>query len=181
MKEDLLTVIKIPEGVQVDRKDHMVTVKGAQGENTRKLFDTRISIEVKGDEVHIASKKGTKREKTNMGTFAAHMRNLIKGVQEPFVYTLKICSGHFPMNVSVADNTLSVKNFLGEKIPRTLTIEKGVDVNVAGSDITVTSANKELAGQTAANIERLTRITNKDRRIFQDGIYITNKAGKEIK
>ena len=53
-------------------------------------------------------------------------------------------------------------------------------VKVEGSEIIIESTNKELAGQAAADIEQLTRITNKDRRIFQDGIYITEKDGKKI-
>ena len=62
-----------------------------------------------------------------------------------------------------------------------LKFDETVKISVNGEEILVESNNKELAGQTAANIELLTRRTGFDRRVFQDGIYITEKAGKIIK
>ena len=108
-------------------------------------------------------------------TYAAHLINMIKGVNEPFEYTLKVCSGHFPMTVNLEGDQLIVKNFLGEKVPRKAKIWPNVTVDIKGNDISVKSINLEAAGQTAANMESSTRITNRDRRVFQDGIYITKK------
>ena len=50
-----------------------------------------------------------------------------------------------------------------------------------GENITVESADKELAGQTAADIETLTKRPGFDKRIFQDGIWMVSKGGKELK
>ena len=84
------------------------------------------------------------------------------------------------MNVSMSGAQFIVKNFLGEKIPRVLHIKEGAKVTISGTEVVVESINKEIAGQVSADIEQLCRITNRDRRIFQDGIYITQKAKKEI-
>ena len=72
------------------------------------------------------------------------------------------------------------KSFLGETTQRIANIVEGVNVDIKGSEITISSPDIEAAGQTATNIETATRLTGRDRRIFQDGIFITNKHGREI-
>jgi large subunit ribosomal protein L6 len=178
-REELVKEIVIPEGVTVDYTSRVLTAKGAKGEVSKKLFAPAIAIEV-GSTIVISSKNVGKREKMMLGTFASHAANLVKGAAEGFEYKLKICAGHFPMNVSMKGNKFEVKNYIGEKVPRLLTLKEGAVVKIEGEIITVTAVDKELASQVAADIEQLTRLTNKDRRIFQDGIYITEKAGKVL-
>ncbi|MGB1098957.1 MAG: 50S ribosomal protein L6, partial [Poseidonia sp.] len=51
-----------------------------------------------------------------------------------------------------------------------------VDVKVSNKvEVTVSGIDKEAVGQTAANIERCTTVKKRDRRVFQDGIYLLNK------
>ncbi|MFC1723515.1 50S ribosomal protein L6 [Nanoarchaeota archaeon] len=168
--------IDIPEGVQVEVSGTSVTVKGPKGELVKEFRFPNVSYKVDGNKIVAQSSKATKREKALIFTFKAHLNNMLKGVQEPHTYTLKICSGHFPMNVVVSGKELVVKNFLGEKIPRKLKLKEGADVKVNDQEITVTGINIEIAGQVAADIEQLCRITNRDIRIFQDGIYIIKKS-----
>lgn len=177
---ELQVSVPIPEGVTVEVNGPIVTAKGKAGEVSKRLKHQKITIESKGDEVVLTAKKATKREKMFLHTFRAHVRNLLQGCSEGFVYELKICSGHFPMSAAVKGDTFELKNFLGEATPRKLKLKQGPKVAVNGDTIVVECANKELAGQVSADLEKLTRITNKDRRIFQDGIYITKKAGKEV-
>jgi large subunit ribosomal protein L6 len=173
--------IGIPENVEVNIDKGIVSVKGPKGTVVKKLLSPKINISVKDKDIVIESKKATKREKKMVGTFKAHIKNMIKGALENFNYKLKVCSSHFPINASVENNQFVVKNFLGEAIPRILKLKEGVDVKIEGADITVESSDKELAGQTAASIERLCKIKGRDKRIFQDGIWMILKADKEIK
>jgi len=76
------------------------------------------------------------------------------------------------MKVTVDENQVTIGNFLGEKIPRRAKILEDVKVTLDKDFLIVEGLNKEKAGQTAANIEKATRITKRDRRIFQDGIYM---------
>lgn len=182
MKEKLRKLeIAVTKGVEIKIEKGMVTAKGPKGECQKMLVDPKVDIKLENGFVVISAKNVTKRQKTKTGSYESHIINLIKGASEGYAYKLKICSGHFPMNVTLSGKEFVVKNFLGEKKPRTLKIKDGVEVKIEGDIINVESCSKELAGQTAASIESLTRITNKDRRIFQDGIYITEKAGKSIK
>ncbi|MBW3001793.1 50S ribosomal protein L6 [Candidatus Woesearchaeota archaeon] len=180
MKQDFDEVIEIPDGIQVTA-DKEVVVMGPKGELKRSFIYPGIYIKVEGKEIKITSKNATKREKKLIFTYKAHLANMLQGVQEPWVYKLKVCASHFPMNVSVSGKEFIVKNFLGEKVPRKILIKEGVTVKVDGKDVLVESIDKELAGNTASEIELLTVVRGRDLRVFQDGIYITEKAGKPIK
>lgn len=180
-KPSLTKTIELPEGVTVQVENESVSVKGPKGEVTRPLSSMNVKVQVQNNTVQVKESKGSKREKKIIGTFTAHINNMIKGVTNGHIYELKVCSSHFPMNVSVNGNEFIVKNFIGEKIPRKLKIDENVKVTVQGEQVKVEGIQKDLVAQTAANIETLTKRPGFDKRIFQDGIYITNKDGKMIK
>ncbi len=173
---------EIPEGVTLTLEGSTVIAKGAKGEVKRVFNNPMLAISTKDNQIIISSKRGTQREKKLVNTTAAHIKNMINGAQNGHEYKLKICSGHFPMNVTVSGNELVIKNFLGEKHPRKMSFDPAnVKLTVQGQDIVLEGIDLEYVGQCAANIEKLTRVTNRDRRIFQDGIYITHKKGEPIK
>ncbi len=173
--------IDAPEGVSFEFKDNVLRVKGAKGETERRFELPNIRFLVSNDKVVVKAVKMTKREKALIGSVKAHINNMIKAVTEGIVYKLKVCSTHFPMNVAIQNNQLIVKNFIGERHPRVLDLPSDVDVKINGDIIEVHAYDKEKAGLTASRIEQLTRRVNFDNRVFQDGIYIIEKDGKEIK
>ncbi|MBI2141226.1 50S ribosomal protein L6 [Candidatus Woesearchaeota archaeon] len=176
MKEEII----LPEGVAASLAGSVLTLKGPKGETSRNIEGQNVSVSVEGNKVSVLSANSSKKEKKIIGSLRAHIANMVKGATEGHVYRLKVCFTHFPITVSVSGSQLLVKNFLGEKIPRKLTLQAGVSVKVEGSELIVNSANKDAAGQTAAAVEQITKRAGFDTRVFGDGIYITVKDGKDI-
>lgn len=173
--KEIKKTIEIPDEVNIS-VDDFVAVKGPKGEIKKRFAHPELSIFSEHKKIRIEGKGVEKKTKRIVNSIAAHIKNMIRGVLSGYEYKLKICSGHFPINVSIMGNVLVIKNFLGEKYPRVMRIKEGVEVNVVKDEITVSGIDKEIVGQVAADIEQLTRISNRDRRVFQDGIYIVSKG-----
>ncbi|HDP73561.1 MAG TPA: 50S ribosomal protein L6 [Candidatus Woesearchaeota archaeon] len=178
--ENLTQEIEIPEGIQLFIEGKVLRVKGPLGEVSKAFIYPRVKIESNGKTVVLSAKNATKREKRMMLTYTAHIKNLFKGVKEAFVYRLKVCHSHFPVSVSVQKGEISVKNLFGENVPRKLALPSDVEVKLNGDIIEVKGTDIEKVGNCATSLEQLTRISNRDRRIFQDGIYIIEKNGKHV-
>lgn len=170
--------IEIPDGVKVDIRGEEVIVASKEERISRRLHHPRVSLALEGAKVVVRCDLPRRREKAIVGTFAAHIKNMVKGVTEGFEYHMKVVYSHFPLKVSVKGSDFVIENFLGEKHPRKARILGKTKVNVQGDKVLITGPNIEDVSQTAANIERATRIKGFDPRVFQDGIYIIQK-GKE--
>lgn len=176
MKKDIEKKIEIPQDVEAKQETNTIIIKGPKGEIQRTFKIPNVEINVKGKEITLKSKKATRIAGKNLFTTIAHIKNMIHGVKNLYTYKLKICNSHFPMNVTINGNKLIIKNFLGEKYPRELILSDKVKAKVNGDQIILESPDIEEAGKTASNIEQRARITGRDRRIFQDGIYIIEKG-----
>jgi len=72
----------------------------------------------------------------------------------------------------VEGNIVKIENFIGERAPRVAKIFDGVSISVEDKDIVVSGLDKEKVSQSAANIQRATKIRDYDPRVFSDGIYV---------
>ena len=176
----LETRITLRQGQKASFEQGTLRITGKNGEASREISHPMIQVGVEVNEIVMRVPRDTKNQKRMLNTHDAHVRNLVRGADEGHVYKLKICASHFPMTVQVAGSQLVIKNFLGEKFPRTLALKEGATVKVDGQIITVESANKETAGTVASDIEKLTRRPGFDPRVFQDGIYMILKDGKGV-
>ncbi len=180
MRKEIFKEVIIPEGVVAKITGNTVSIKGKQGEIIKKFNIRNLTFKLEGNKIIVGNKKSTKKEKKMINTISAHLKNMLIGVQNRYEYKLKVCSSHFPITVEVQKGKVTIKNFLGEKIPRVTEVSKDAEIEVKGDVITVMATDIEVAGQTAADIERVTRIRNRDRRVFQDGCFIIEKAGVKI-
>ena len=177
MKTPITEKIQIPPGVSCEYNSNIFTCKKSSEELSREINLPAISLFIENNEVVFSSKKSTKNERKIIHTQIKHIENMFRGLDKKFIYKLEACNVHFPMSLKIEGNKLLISNFLGEKTPRCAVILPNVNVQLKGQSITLESADKEAAGQTAGNIEKATFVKRRDRRIFQDGIYITQKPG----
>ena len=168
--------IDVPQGVDVMVERGVLKVKGPKAELQRPFPHKSIMIKSEGQKVLIDAKDKSSSSRALVGTFNSHLKNMIAGVQQPYIYKLKIAYTHFPITVTATGSEFSVQNFLGEKKPRKVKIPQGAKVTIQGDKITIESADIEIAGKTATLIELSTKIRNRDRRVFQDGIFLTERG-----
>ena len=170
--------VAIPQGVKVAIKGAEVNVSGKAGQLKRTFDSPRVKIRTEEDHIIVSCEYPRVKEKALVGTFASHIQNMIDGVQGGFEYHMKVVYSHFPMKPTVKGEKFVIENFLGEKSPRYANIIGHSKVTVKGAEVVVSGVDLEATSQTAANIERACRIKGYDPRVFQDGIYITEKARK---
>ena len=166
-------IVTIPEGVTASiSEDGVVTITGPKGSLNRTFQSKVINLLEDGNGIIVRVDLPRRKQRALAGTWNAHLNNMVKGVTDGFTINLKAFYSHFPMTMQANGNTFTVNNYFGERVPRTAKILDNVEVKVSNkTEVTVTGIDKEAVGQTAANIERCTTVKNRDRRVFQDGIY----------
>jgi large subunit ribosomal protein L6 len=177
----VLEEVEIPEGVEAEVNGMKVRVRGPKGELERDFSHARgVNLRKEGNKIIVEAFFANRRKKALVGSIAAHIENMMIGVTKGFRYKLKIIYSHFPISVRVEGDKVVIEKFLGERAPRYAKImSPRVKVTVKGEDVIVEGIDVEEVGQTAANIERAAWISEFDRRVFVDGIYIYEKGVAE--
>jgi len=168
--------VTIPEGVTVSIVDFVLKVKGPKGELQRDMWHPAIKIVVEDGNVVFTTESQKKLVVAMVGTLASHGKNMCTGVTSGYQYNLKVVYSHFPIQLKIQGEKLEILNFLGEKFPRSARVLPGTSVKLGTDEVSVTGIDKELVGSTASNIEKATRIRDRDPRVFQDGIYIVARG-----
>lgn len=143
--------VAIPEGVTVNVKDNVVTVKGKLGELTQK-YD---SVEIKVDEgnVLVTRSSDTKDQKAKHGLYRSLMNNMIAGVSTGWTKQLELVGVGY--RASNQGQKLELALGFSHNIVMSLADEVKVEtVSEKGKNpiIKLTSHDKQLVGQVAAKI-----------------------------
>ena len=180
-KEGIVKEIEIPEGVETNVERNIVSMKKGDNELKKKIV-AGVDVAKEENKIVLKISRARRPDKKNLGTAEGHVKNMVKGLTEGFEYELEICNVHFPMTVDFdkAKKEIVINNLLGEKAPRKLKVSDKVEIDIQAPKITVKSYDIEAAGQTAANLEIVSKVRNRDRNKFQDGIFITKKPRKEF-
>jgi large subunit ribosomal protein L6 len=171
-------VIEVASGVAFTVGPGTLRAKGPLGATERPFPSDVLELSAGKGAVTLTLKipADRKRSQSLLKTWAAHVRNLSGGLTQGVEARMKVVAAHFPMKVSVRGEELVIENFLGEKYPRTTRLRPGTKAQVEGDIVTLSGHDVEQVGQSAANIERVTHIRDYDPRVFQDGIYLIERA-----
>jgi large subunit ribosomal protein L6 len=171
--------VEIPDDVEVDLNQKIVTVKGKQGKVTKDFNHAKfIDISKLDNKIYLHADFPRKKQIALVGTIKNVIQNLIKGVQLGYTYKMKIVYSHFPITVEppkTGSSEILIKNFIGERAPRVTHAIGNVKIQSNKEEVIVSGPSKEHVGQTCANIQRKCRIKEKDKRVFQDGVYVFEK------
>jgi len=142
--------IDIPEKTEVSINSGVVSVKGPKGSLERN-FRPDISITIEGNHILLSIPKENKQIKALWGTYASHIKNMVKGVNEGFEKKLVLEGVGYKSQVSGSKLVLA----LGFSHPVEVEIPAGLNMKTEKNILTISGIDKELVGSFAAKIRDL--------------------------
>ena len=169
-------VLTIPEKVNVELNEGILTVKGPKGELTLNI-DPAISVNIAEAQITVEVKNNTKQTKKMHGTTNALIRNMIIGVTEGYTKGLEIVGVGYRFNVK--GNVISVQD--GKSHLDNVDIPEGITVKqINNTEIELSGIDKCAIGKFAAEIRDLRKPEPyKGKGIHYVGEHIRRKEGKK--
>lgn len=170
--------VAIPEGVTVEIKDNVMTVKGKLGELTQE-FDG-VSVKVEDGQVLVERPSDAKDHRAKHGLYRALFNNMIEGVSKGWTKQLELVGVGY--RASNQGQKLDLAVGFSHNIVMDIAPEVKVEtVSEKGKNpiVKLTSHDKQLVGQVAAKIRGFRKPEPyKGKGIKFVGEQIRRKAGK---
>jgi len=143
--------IELPQGTEARIQDDFIIVKGKNGELKQKLHDL-VQVKVENNEITVSVKKPElKKEKSFWGLYWSLIKNMVIGVNEGFEKKLEIVGVGYRVNLAGKILKLNVGYSHGVDFP----LPEGIKGGVEGNIISISGIDKQLVGETAAQIRKI--------------------------
>merc|ERR1719511_565234 len=136
----------------------VVEVTGKNGTLKRdfKHLPIELKLAASGHEVRARMYFAKSKQLSMLRSVCSHIQNLFVGVEKKFEYKMRLVYAHFPINATITNGggTIEIRNFLGEKIVRTVNMLPGVKVEKSAQtkdELVVTGTDIEMTSQSATS------------------------------
>ncbi|KJS85041.1 MAG: 50S ribosomal protein L6 [Peptococcaceae bacterium BICA1-8] len=166
----------IPDGVQVNFQDNIITVKGPKGELTRDLGNLQMVIAIEDNTISVNRPSESNKHKALHGLTRTLVNNMVEGVTKGYQKNLELVGVGYRAQLQGKKLVLQV----GYSHPVEFEPSKDMEIEVpAPNRIVVKGINKEDVGTLAANIRAVREPEPyKGKGIRYEGERIKLKAGK---
>ena len=142
--------VEVPEGVSITQDGRLIKISGAKGVLKKKI-PKELDVEVQDNKIFVKVKAKNKKSKALHGTYRALIENMVKGVSQGWKKELELVGSGYRVEQKGENLVLS----LGYSHPIEIKAPEGISFKAEKSHITVEGIEKELVGQTAAQIRSL--------------------------
>ena len=140
--------IPLPKGVETTIAGSAITVKGSKGSMNLDLH-TSVQVEKDGEVLRISPKNNSRQADAMAGTFRALINNMVTGVSTGFQRKLQLQGVGY--RAKAQGNVINIA--VGYSHPIDYQLPAGVSADTPSqTEIVLTSADKKLLGQVAAEI-----------------------------
>jgi large subunit ribosomal protein L6 len=167
--------VKLQKGVEAKLDGRRLTVKGPKGTLMKDLPEG-VNIDVGEEAIVVTRLDESRKSRALHGLVRALINNLVVGVTEGFSRDLELQGVGYRADVQGNILNLSV----GYSHPVRFALPDGISASMQGTGvIRLQGINKELLGQTAANVRAVRPVEPyKGKGIRYAGEYVIRKAGK---
>ena len=167
--------IQIPKGVEVTKSGAVLKVVGPKGTLT-KTFRDDVVVNIGDKIINLTIKRNDKFSRSLWGTYASHIKNMIKGVETPYQKKLILEGVGYKSEVKGKEFVFA----LGFSHPVVVKIPEGITATAEKNNITITGADKELVGSFTAGLRALKKPEPyKGKGMRYEGEIIRRKQGKK--
>ena len=170
--------IDMPKTVKASITDGIITVEGPKGKLTQKI-SSAIDVAIEADKIVVTRQNEDKSTKAAHGLMRQLIKNMVIGVSEGFQKNLVIIGVGYKAELQKNNlvMTLGYANDIEYVIP------EGIKIALDGpTKIAVSGIDKQLVGQTAAEIRSLRKPEPyKGKGVRYDNEFVRSKSGKSGK